>query len=199
MAEFLDFRPNHVATKGEYVAKSAERGIMAVRSRTWTTANGELRQAWVTRYMDGEGRRRLKTFRTKGQATAFESAVNVAKGGAGQVDRGRSLISFTAPLPRSKKRDGRQAVVDALLETYPHVLPTACPVIVHVTAEAAPSAVVCDVDNLLKPVLDALAGHVYVNDTQVIECMARKIPSAKNRLQVKVWLVPTFQHLPDAS
>jgi Holliday junction resolvase RusA-like endonuclease len=50
-------------------------------------------------------------------------------------------------------------------------------------------AAVADVDNLLKPVLDALAGIVYVNDTQVIECLVRKIPSTERRLLIKVGLL----------
>jgi hypothetical protein len=43
------------------------------------------------------------------------------------------------------------------------------------------------VDNLLKPALDALAGVAYVNDTQVIECLVRKVPSRNRMLRIKLW------------
>ena len=65
--------------------------------------------------------------------------------------------------------------------------PRTVPVVVHVLAEIHPSAVVADVDNLLKPVLDALAGVAYVNDAQVVECLVRKLPSLNHRLLVKLW------------
>jgi Holliday junction resolvase RusA-like endonuclease len=171
---------------------------MAVRQRVWMTTGGEERRAWLADYVDVDGKRRHKTFHTKGQATSFVAAVQAANSAevSAPLARGRTMYAFISPLPKSKKRDGCQAVLEALLSAYPGIKPSACPVIVHVTAECAPQSVVCDVDNLLKPVLDALAGHVYVNDTQVVECLARKIPSTKNRLRIRVWLVPTLNGLP---
>jgi integrase len=46
---------------------------MSVRKRTWKTAAGEERQAWVVDYSDQAGKRRMKTFRLKKEADAFET------------------------------------------------------------------------------------------------------------------------------
>src|SRR5580704_1317608 len=46
---------------------------MSVRKRTWKTAAGEERQAWIVDYADQAGKRRMKTFRLKKQADAFET------------------------------------------------------------------------------------------------------------------------------
>jgi integrase len=46
---------------------------MSVRKRTWKTAAGEERQAWIVDYADQAGERRLKTFRLKMEADAFET------------------------------------------------------------------------------------------------------------------------------
>ncbi|WP_367718820.1 RusA family crossover junction endodeoxyribonuclease [Nitratireductor sp. GISD-1A_MAKvit] len=46
-------------------------------------------------------------------------------------------------------------------------------------------------DNLLKPVLDALSGVAYFDDTQISECLIRRIPSKERRLLIKIWSVPT--------
>jgi integrase len=44
---------------------------MAIRKRTWTTSSGATRTAWVVNYTDASGKRRLRTFGTKGQAKAW--------------------------------------------------------------------------------------------------------------------------------
>lgn len=46
---------------------------MSVRKRTWTGPDGEAREAWVTSYTDGAGKRRIKTFPRKRDAEAFEA------------------------------------------------------------------------------------------------------------------------------
>ncbi|KTR05019.1 integrase [Aureimonas ureilytica] len=50
---------------------------MSVRKREWTTPAGETKTAWVVDYMDGTGKRRLKTFRLKKQADAFAATATV--------------------------------------------------------------------------------------------------------------------------
>src|SRR5271165_6009309 len=52
---------------------------MSVRKRTWTTAKGAEKEAWVVDYVDKSegGKRRLKTFAKKKDATAFEATANV--------------------------------------------------------------------------------------------------------------------------
>jgi integrase len=46
---------------------------MSVRKRTWKTSAGEGRHAWIVDYADQAGKRRMKTFRLKKEADAFET------------------------------------------------------------------------------------------------------------------------------
>ena len=50
---------------------------MSVRKRTWKTATGEAKEAWVVDYADQGGKRRLKTFERKKDADAFRSQAHV--------------------------------------------------------------------------------------------------------------------------
>lgn len=50
---------------------------MSVRKREWTTDKGEAKSAWVVDYTDGNGKRRLKTFKLKKQADAFSATASV--------------------------------------------------------------------------------------------------------------------------
>ena len=50
---------------------------MSVRKRTWKTAKGEEKEAWIVDYFDQGRKRRLKTFAKKKDATAFEATANV--------------------------------------------------------------------------------------------------------------------------
>lgn len=50
---------------------------MSIRKRTWTTAKGEEKTAWIVDYTDIKGKRRLKTFKLKKQAEAFEATAKV--------------------------------------------------------------------------------------------------------------------------
>jgi integrase len=52
---------------------------MSVRKRTWTTAKGIEKEAWVVDYVDKTegGKRRLRTFAKKKDATAFEATASV--------------------------------------------------------------------------------------------------------------------------
>jgi integrase len=49
---------------------------LSVRKRSWTTASGEAKEKWVADYVDGQGKRRLRTFSKKRDADKF--AVNTA-------------------------------------------------------------------------------------------------------------------------
>jgi integrase len=51
---------------------------MSVRKRTWTTAQGEAREAWIVDYVDLGGTRRLKTFKRKKDADAWSDSTGVA-------------------------------------------------------------------------------------------------------------------------
>jgi integrase len=46
---------------------------MSIRKRTWKTAKGEAKEAWVVDYVDQAGKRRLKTFRKLKEADAFNT------------------------------------------------------------------------------------------------------------------------------
>ena len=50
---------------------------MSVRKRTWTTAKGEEKTAWIVNYTDARGVRRLKTFARKKEADLFEANATV--------------------------------------------------------------------------------------------------------------------------
>jgi len=50
---------------------------MSVRKRTWTTAKGDAREAWIASYTDAGGVRRLKTFARKKEADAFAATAHV--------------------------------------------------------------------------------------------------------------------------
>jgi integrase len=50
---------------------------MSVRKRAWTNSTGEPREAWVVDYVDQAGKRRLKTFARKKDATVFTATATV--------------------------------------------------------------------------------------------------------------------------
>jgi integrase len=50
---------------------------MSIRKRTWTTSKGVQKQAWLVDYVDGQGKRRAKTFDRKKDADAFRATVRV--------------------------------------------------------------------------------------------------------------------------
>jgi integrase len=51
---------------------------MSVRKRTWTTAKGEKRTAWIADFSDRDGVRQIKTFRTRHEALAYAGEAGVA-------------------------------------------------------------------------------------------------------------------------
>lgn len=50
---------------------------MSIRKRTWTSAKGDEKTAWVVDYVDGKGKRRLKTFTKKKDADQFAATAKV--------------------------------------------------------------------------------------------------------------------------
>ena len=48
---------------------------MSVRKRTWVTAKGEIKEAWVVDYVDQAGTRHLRTFKKKKAADGFHVTV----------------------------------------------------------------------------------------------------------------------------
>jgi integrase len=52
---------------------------MSVRKRSWTTASGEAREAWLLSYKDSAGQRRFETFERKRDADAREAEVKTQR------------------------------------------------------------------------------------------------------------------------
>ena len=50
---------------------------MSVRKRTWTTAKGEKKEAWIVDYVDQDGDRHIETFKRKKEADTFHAQVGV--------------------------------------------------------------------------------------------------------------------------
>jgi integrase len=50
---------------------------MSVRKRTWTTAKGVKKEAWIVDYVDQKGGRHIKTFDKKKEADAFTTTMRV--------------------------------------------------------------------------------------------------------------------------
>ncbi|WP_378948025.1 tyrosine-type recombinase/integrase [Mesorhizobium sp. ANAO-SY3R2] len=50
---------------------------MSIRRRTWTTAKGVEKTAWICDYTDIQGKRRLKTFRLKKNADTFAATAKI--------------------------------------------------------------------------------------------------------------------------
>jgi Holliday junction resolvase RusA-like endonuclease len=164
---------------------------MSVRRRVWGPSKDK--ESWVCNFTDASGKRRLKTFRTKQEADRFNSVAKAVGSGLipEPLTRGCRAVEFSLPVRMGwKKNGGREAIAAALREAHPRLQPTTESVIVHVTVETPPSHVVADVDNLLKPVLDALKGVAWMDDTQVCELLCRRIPARASCLRVKIWQVP---------
>jgi hypothetical protein len=167
---------------------------MAVRKRIWK--HGEaLKEAWVVDFKDSIGRRRLKTFTTKRDADRFHGVTAAIGAGAipEPLTRRYRPIEFACQMAECggwKKGPGRQVLADALRAAHPDLRPVSHSVIVHVVAEMPPSFVVADVDNLLKPALDALKGIAWMDDTQVCELLIRRVPGRKRQLHIKIWQIP---------
>ena len=167
---------------------------MSVRKRTWTR-NGTTKESWVVDFVDANGKRRLKTFKTKGDADRFVDLTAAVRSGIVPeplTAKWFRPIEFIAPLPGNGWRDGtgREAIAAAFHTAHPTHSPTTDAVILHVIAEMRPSAVVADVDNLLKPVLDSLKSVAWVDDTQVCELLVRRVPGRSRQLRIRMWQLP---------
>ena len=74
---------------------------MSVRKRIWTTAKGIEKEAWVVDYVDKTegGKRRLRTFAKKKDATAFEATANVeVRAGVHTADSASKTIAEAGAL-----------------------------------------------------------------------------------------------------
>ncbi len=74
---------------------------MSVRKRIWKTSDGAEKEAWVVDYVDKTegGKRRLKTFAKKKDATAFEATANVeVRAGVHTADSASKTIAEAGKL-----------------------------------------------------------------------------------------------------
>jgi integrase len=55
---------------------------MSVRKRTWTTAKGETKEAWIASYSDSDGKRHIKTFPTQREAKSWAAKTTI------EIERG---------------------------------------------------------------------------------------------------------------
>ena len=88
---------------------------MSVRKRTWTTKGVE-KTAWVVDYQDGQGQRRLKTFKTKKEADNFSATAHVeVREGVHVADGASCTVNQAGKLwIASRERAGRErTTIDA--------------------------------------------------------------------------------------
>lgn len=72
---------------------------MSVRKRTWINGKGEEKTAWVCDYIDTKGKRRLKTFKLKKDADAFEATAKVeVREGVHVADRDTVTVASAGKL-----------------------------------------------------------------------------------------------------
>jgi integrase len=69
---------------------------MSVRKRTWTTREGEEREAWIVDYLDQHGDRHIKTFSRKKDADAHHATVKVDVGRGVHTPENRSITVTAA-------------------------------------------------------------------------------------------------------
>jgi Endodeoxyribonuclease RusA len=170
---------------------------VSVRKRTWASSGGARSEAWVVDFRDADGKRRLKTFKTRADAQRFKALSSAVRSGLVPeplVAAWSRPTQFTVTIPdgslRRRAGRGHSELVDALRAACP-AAPTPHNIILHVVAEMSPRHVVADVDNLLKPVLDALKGIAWIDDTQICELLVRRTPAQGRRLRIKFWQIPT--------
>ena len=64
---------------------------MSVRKRTWKTAKGETREAWVVAYSDGNGNPHIETFARKRDAEDRHAVIKVDVGKGVHTPLNRSI------------------------------------------------------------------------------------------------------------
>jgi Holliday junction resolvase RusA-like endonuclease len=169
---------------------------VSVRRRTWTGPNGETKEAWIVDYRDQYRKRRLRTFRTKADAIRFSGVSTAVRAGIipePLTAKQFSPVEFIVPLPENRwirNGPGRDTLVAALRSACPMAQPTIDSVVMHLIVELPPRAVIADVDNLLKPVLDALKGITWVDDNQICELLVRRVPGRTRQLRIRLWQLP---------
>jgi integrase len=84
---------------------------MSVRKRTWTTAGGEIKEAWIVDYADQDGDRHIETFERKKDADAYHASVSVdvQKGVHTAVSKSITVKQASEDWIKSVEVEGREA------------------------------------------------------------------------------------------
>jgi integrase len=79
LSGFYPSYPHQLLTSGFIcdMVRHPKGAIMSIRKRSWTTKQGEAREAWIVDYVDGQGDRHIKTFDRKKDADAYRGQVTV--------------------------------------------------------------------------------------------------------------------------
>src|SRR2546423_2259860 len=98
---------------------------MSVRKRTWRTATGDTKTAWVVDFFDQDGKRRQETFEEKGDAKRREAQIRIDKSVGKTVALSGTFGTAAARWLEYLERDGRER---GTLRTYrghlkDHLLP----------------------------------------------------------------------------
>ena len=99
---------------------------MSVRKRTWTTARGEIKEAWIVDYVDGDGDRHIETFQAKKDAVARRAqvSVDVEKGIHTAASKSKTVAQAAEDWISYVRGEGRErTTIDRYRELVDHILP----------------------------------------------------------------------------
>jgi integrase len=88
---------------------------MSVRKRTWTTAKGDSKEAWIVDYADQHGARHMKTFPTQREAKAWHATTTIEVGRGVHTASSRSVTVVEAGrlwLKTAEKNKLERATID---------------------------------------------------------------------------------------
>lgn len=105
--------------------------MASVRKREWIAPTGEKKQAWVVDYVDGEGKRRLKTCRSKKAAdavrlkveTELDAGTHTAAKASATVEHVCDLFMKEAELRLAREEIGKYRLKNYQVAVDTHVIP----------------------------------------------------------------------------
>lgn len=104
---------------------------MAVRKRTWTTKDGQRREAWVVDYYDQRGERHTETYGRKkdAEARAATVQVNIQKGTHTALSTSITVAEAAETWIETIEREGRErATLTQYRQHVAHIVPHLGPV-----------------------------------------------------------------------
>lgn len=155
---------------------------MSVRKRSWKTAKGETKEAWIVAYSDGEGERHIATFARKADAVAYESdvRVDVRRGSHVAPSRSPTVKEAADAWLRRAEAEGRER---ATLASYRQ----------HATLHIVPRLGKYKLASLTHKAIEDFRKDLLEGENKLSRVMARKVLiSFKSILKVA-----KFSHLAD--